>query len=53
MSTPDEADIDFDTLYNEFINAARTAARQALDEEKEEHEIAEAQETPLDLLTHN
>ena len=46
-------DIDFDTLYDEFINAARTAAGQALAEEKEEHEIAEPQETLLDLLIHN
>lgn len=46
-------DIDLDALYNEFINAARTATRQALNEEKEEREIQEAQETLLDLLTHN
>lgn len=46
-------DINFDALYNEFINAARAAAGQALAEEKEEHEIAEAQETLLDPLTHN
>jgi hypothetical protein len=46
-------DIDLDALYNEFINAARTATRQALDEEKEEREIQEAQETLLDILTHN
>ena len=53
MSTPDEADIDFDALYNEFINAAQTAAGQALAEEKEEREIAEAHETLLDILAHN
>jgi len=44
---------DIDALYNEFINAARTATRQALDEEKEEREIQEAQETLLDILAHN
>lgn len=53
MITPDEADIDFDALYDEFINAAQTAARQALTEEREEREIAEAQEALLDHLTHN
>lgn len=46
-------DIDLDSLYNEFINAARTATRQAVDEETEEREIQEARETLLDLLTHN
>ena len=46
-------DIDLDALYNEFINAARTATRQALNEEKEEREIQEAQETLLDILTNN
>lgn len=46
-------DIDLDALYNEFINAARTETRQALDEEKEERAIQEAQETLLDILTHN
>lgn len=53
MSTPDEADIDFDALYNEFINAAQSAAEQALAEEKEEREIAKARETLLDLLANN
>lgn len=53
MTTPNEADIDFDALYNEFINAAQTAARQTLTEEREEREIAEAQKTLLDHLTHN
>lgn len=53
MSIPNEADIDFDALYDEFINAARTAARQALTEEREEREIAEAQKTLLDHLAHN
>jgi hypothetical protein len=53
MSTPDEADIDFDTLYNEFINAARTAAKQALVEEREERETQEAREELLDLFIHN
>ena len=53
MSIPDEADIDLDTLYDEFINAAQTAARQALTEEREEHEIAEAQKALLNHLTHN
>ena len=46
-------DIDLDALCNEFINAAKTAAGQALKEEKEEREIQEAQETLLDLLAHN
>ena len=46
-------DIDLDALYSEFINAAKTAAGQALEEEKEEREIQEAQETLLDLLTRN
>ena len=50
MTAPNETDIDFDALYDEFINAARTAARQALTEEREEREIAEAQETLLDRL---
>ena len=53
MSTPDEADIDFDALYNEFINAAQTAAGQALAEEREEREIQEARKELLDLFTHN
>ena len=53
MSTPNEADIDFDALYNEFINAARTAAGQALTEDKEEREITETRETLLDLLANN
>ena len=51
MSLPDEADIDFDALYDEFINAARAAAEQALVEQKEEREIAEARETLLDYPT--
>lgn len=46
-------DIDFDALYDESINAARAAAGQALTEEKEEREIAEAQETLLDPLIRN
>jgi hypothetical protein len=46
-------DIDLDALYNEFINAAKIAAGQALKEEKEEREIQKAQETLLDLLAHN
>ena len=46
-------DIDLDALYNEFINAAKTAAGQALEKEKEEREIQEAQEILLDLLAHN
>jgi hypothetical protein len=53
MNTPDEADIDLDALYNEFINAARGAAKQALDEEREEREIQEARQELLDLFTHN
>lgn len=53
MTAPNEADIDFDALYDEFINAAQTAAGQALAEEREEREIAEAQEALLDHLTHN
>lgn len=53
MSVPDEADTDFDALYNEFINAARTAARQALNEEREEREIAEARETLPTILANN
>lgn len=53
MTTPNDADIDFDALYNEFIHAARTAAEQALTEEREEREIDEARETLLDLLAHN
>lgn len=53
MLAPDEADIDFDALYNEFINAARTAAGQALAEEREEREIQEARQELLDLFTHN
>ena len=46
-------DIDLDALYSEFINAAKIAAGQALEEEKEEREIQEARETLLDLLAHN
>ena len=46
-------DIGLDALYNEFINAAKIAAGQALKEEKEEREIQKAQETLLDLLAHN
>ena len=46
-------DIDLDALYCEFINAAKIAARQSLEEEKEEREIQEARETLLDPLTHN
>ena len=53
MSTPNETDDDLDALYNEFINAARTAARQALAEERGEREITEAQKALLDLFTHN
>lgn len=53
MSTPDEADNDFDALYDEFINAARTAAGQALVEEQEERRIQEAREDLLDLLARN
>ena len=53
MNTPDETDIDYDTLYNEFINATRTAARQALIKEKEEREIRDAKETLLELLAYN
>lgn len=53
MGIPDDADIDFDALYNEFINAAQTAAGQALTEEREEREITEAQKALLDLLAHN
>ena len=39
-------DIDLDALYNEFINAAKITAGQALEEEKEEREIQEARQTP-------
>lgn len=46
-------DIDLDALYNEFINAAKITAGQALEEEKEEREIQEARQTLLDLLAHN
>ena len=53
MTTPNETDIDFDALYDEFINAARTAARQTLAEEREEREITEAQKALLDHITHN
>ena len=53
MSAPDEADIDFDALYNEFINAARTAAAQALAEEREEREIAEARKALPTILANN
>lgn len=53
MFTPDEADTNFDALYNEFINAAQAAARQALNEEREEREIQEARQELLDLFTHN
>lgn len=45
--------IDLDALYNEFINAAKIAAVQALKEEKEEREIQEARHALPDLLTHN
>ena len=53
MTASNETDIDFDALYDEFINAAQTAAGQALTEEREEREITEVQEALLDHLTHN
>lgn len=53
MPAPNEADTDFDALYNEFINAARTTAGQALVEEREEREIQEARNELLDLFIHN
>lgn len=53
MDATHAGDADLDALYNEFINAAKTAAGQALKEEKEEREIQEARQTLPDLLTHN
>lgn len=50
MTALNETDIDFDALYDELINAARTAARQTLAEEREEREIIEIQKALLDRL---
>lgn len=53
MTTPNEADIDFDALYDEFNNAAQATARQALAEEREEREIAKAAEAAREWRKNN